>query len=263
MSINEIIIYLMAIFMVLGAIDRIIGNRFGLGEKFEEGIMAMGSLALAMIGIICLAPVLADLLRPVVVPVYALFGAAPAMFAGTILANDMGGAPLAMELAESEEAGRFGGLIVGAMLGPTIVFTIPVALGIIEEGDRPYLARGVLAGVVTIPIGSFAGGLAAGFDLGMVVRNLIPIVLIAILIAVGLWKIPNGMVKGFTVFGKAVIVVITIGLAAAIVEELTGFVLIPGLAPSGMALPPWGPSPSSWPGPSPWSWSSPRSSGVP
>lgn len=231
MSINEIIIYLMVLFMVLGAIDRIIGNKFGLGEKFEEGILAMGSLALAMIGIICLAPVLADLLRPVVVPVYAFFGADPAMFAGTILANDMGGAPLAMELAQSEEAGRFGGLIVGSMLGPTVVFTIPVALGIIEENDRPALARGVLAGVVTIPIGAFVGGLAAGFDLMLVVRNLIPIVLIALLIALGLWKIPEGMVKGFTVFGKAVVVVITVGLAAAIVEELTGLVLIPGLAP--------------------------------
>ena len=231
MSINEIIIYLMVLFMVLGAIDRIIGNKFGLGEKFEEGILAMGSLALAMIGIICLAPVLADLLRPVVVPVYAFFGADPAMFAGTILANDMGGAPLAMELAQIEEAGRFGGLIVGSMLGPTVVFTIPVALGIIEENDRPALARGVLAGVVTIPIGAFVGGLAAGFDLMLVVRNLIPIVLIALLIALGLWKIPEGMVKGFTVFGKAVVVVITVGLAAAIVEELTGLVLIPGLAP--------------------------------
>ena len=231
MSINEIIIYLMVLFMVLGAIDRIIGNKFGLGEKFEEGILAMGSLALAMIGIICLAPVLADLLRPVVVPVYAFFGADPAMFAGTILANDMGGAPLAMELAQSEEAGRFGGLIVGSMLGPTVVFTIPVALGIIEENDRPALARGVLAGVVTIPIGAFVGGLAAGFDLMLVVRNLIPIVLIALLIALGLWKIHEGMVKGFTVFGKAVVVVITVGLAAAIVEELTGLVLIPGLAP--------------------------------
>ena len=59
MSINEIIVYLMVVFMALGAVDRILGNRFGLGEKFEEGIMAMGSLALAMIGIICLAPVLA------------------------------------------------------------------------------------------------------------------------------------------------------------------------------------------------------------
>lgn len=233
MSINEIIIYLMVIFMVLGGIDRIIGNRFGLGEKFEEGIMAMGSLALAMVGIICLAPVLAALLRPVVVPVYAFFGADPAMFAGTILANDMGGAPLAMELALTEEAGRFGGLIVGAMLGPTIVFTIPVALGIIEEKDRPALARGVLAGVITIPVGAFVGGLVAGFGVMMVMRNLIPIVLIALLIALGLWKIPNGMVKGFTVFGKGVVVVITIGLAAAIVEELTGIVLIPGQAPIG------------------------------
>ena len=34
--------------MALGAVDRILGNRFGLGEKFEEGIMAMGSLALAI-----------------------------------------------------------------------------------------------------------------------------------------------------------------------------------------------------------------------
>ena len=82
-----------------------------------------------MIGIICLAPVLAGLLRPVVVPLYSFLGADPAMFAGTILANDMGGAPLAKELALTPEAGQFGGLIVGSMLGPTVVFTIPVALG--------------------------------------------------------------------------------------------------------------------------------------
>ena len=231
MSINEIIIYIMVIFMALGAIDRIIGNRFGLGEKFEEGILAMGSLALSMIGIIALAPVLADLLRPVVVPLYALVGADPAVFAGTILANDMGGAPLAKELAGSVEAGQFGGLIVGAMLGPTIVFTIPVALGIIRAEDRPALARGVLAGIITIPIGSFVGGLVAGFDVLMVLRNLIPIVVIALLIALGLWKLPDGMVKGFQVFGKLIIIIITIGLAAAIIETLTGLILIPGMAP--------------------------------
>lgn len=87
-----------------------------------------------------------------VVPVYQFLGADPAMFAGTILANDMGGAPLAKELALSPEAGQFGGLIVGAMLGPTIVFTIPVGLGIIKAEDRRYLATGVLAGVITIPV---------------------------------------------------------------------------------------------------------------
>ena len=238
MSINEIIVYLMVAFMVLGAADRIIGNRFGLGEKFEEGVTAMGSLALAMIGIICLAPVLASLLRPVVVPVYQFLGADPAMFAGTILANDMGGAPLARELALTEEAGQFGGLIVGSMLGPTIVFTIPVGLGIIRAEDRPALATGVLAGVITIPIGSFAGGLAAGFPVGMVARNLIPIVLFAVLIALGLAFIPRGMVKGFQVFGRIVVILITIGLAAGIVQALTPLTLIPGLAPieEGVAI---------------------------
>ena len=238
MSINEIIVYLMVLFMALGAIDRIIGNRFGLGEKFEEGILAMGSLALAMIGIICLAPVLAGLLRPVVVPLYQFLGADPAMFAGTILANDMGGAPLARELALTEEAGKFGGLIVGAMLGPTIVFTIPVGLGIIKAEDRPALATGVLAGVVTIPIGSFVGGLVAGFPVGMVVRNLIPIVLFALLIALGLWRIPEGMVKGFQVFGKVIVAIITVGLAAAIIQKLTPLTLIPGMDPieEGIAI---------------------------
>ena len=221
----------MVLFMALGAVDRIIGNRFGLGEKFEEGIIAMGSLALSMIGIICLAPVLAGLLRPVVVPLYSFLGADPAMFAGTILANDMGGAALARELALTPEAGQFGGLIVGSMLGPTVVFTIPVALGIIRPEDHEFLARGVLAGVITIPIGGLVGGIAAGFPLMMVLKNLIPIVLIAVLIALGLAFIPNGMVKGFQVFGRFVIIVITVGLAAAIVEALTGITLIPGMNP--------------------------------
>jgi hypothetical protein len=58
----------------------------------------MGSLALAMLGIIALAPVLAGLLQPVVVPVYKFLGADPAMFAGTILASDMGGGSLAAEM---------------------------------------------------------------------------------------------------------------------------------------------------------------------
>ena len=231
MSIDRIIIYLMAIFAVIGAIDRIIGNKFGLGEQFEEGIAAIGSLALSMVGIIALSPVIANLLRPVIVPIYNFLGADPAMFAGTILANDMGGAPLARELALSEDAGKFGGLIIGSMLGATIVFTIPVALGIIEESDRKFLATGVLAGIITIPIGAFFGGISAGFPVIMVLKNLIPIIIIAALISVGLWKFENGMIKGFTVFGKFIVAVITVGLICGIVESLTGITIIKGMNP--------------------------------
>ena len=221
----------MAAFAVAGAIDRIFGNRWGLGKEFEAGIFAMGSLALAMVGIVCLAPVLASLLKPVIVPVFAFLGADPAMFAGTILACDMGGGALAVELAASHQAAMLGGVLTGSMLGATVVFTIPVAMGILEEKDRPVMAQGILCGIVTIPLGVLAGGLTAGFPIGMVLRNLIPIVIIAALIALGLWRAENAMVRGFEVFGKLVVAVVTVGLAAAIVEALTGFVIIPGMAP--------------------------------
>ena len=231
MSAHEILIAVMAVFAVLGAIDRIGGNKFGIGKEFEDGILAMGSLAIAMIGVITLAPVLAAILKPVVVPVFGLLGADPAMFAGTILACDMGGGALAVEMTANADAALLGGVLTGSMLGATIVFTIPVAMGILEEEDRSAMAKGILCGIVTIPIGVLVGGLVAGFDIGMVLRNLIPIVLIAALIALGLWKAEKAMIRGFAAFGKGVVAVITIGLAAAIVEALTGIALIPGMAP--------------------------------
>lgn len=231
MGINEIIVYLMLGFMALGAIDRIAGNRLGLGEEFENGILAMGSLALAMLGIIALSPLLAKLLRPVLTPVFRLFRADPAMFAGAILACDMGGAPLAMELAAQPEAGLLSGVLVGSMLGPTIVFNIPVALGIIPKDAQKTFARGVLFGILTVPVGCFLGGLTAGFPIGMVVRNLIPIFLFALLIALGLWLAEDAMIRGFTVFGRLIVAVITLGLAIGIIQSLSGWTILPGMAP--------------------------------
>ena len=136
-----------------------------------------------------------------------------------------------MGMAKNPQAGELAAFILGSMLGPTIVFTIPVALGIIEKDDNPYLAKGILAGITTIPLGVFAGGLVAGFPIGLILVNLIPIIIVAALIILGLIFIPEKMTKGFAVFGQAVVIIITIGLVAAIIEALTGFVVIPGMAP--------------------------------
>ncbi len=153
MGINEIIMYIMMFFMLIAAVDRILSQfggsarflgKFGKsieesGGQFEEGFMAMGALGLAMVGMTALAPVLAHVLGPVIIPVYEMLGANPSMFAGTLLACDMGGFFLAKELAGGDVAAwLYSGLILGSMMGPTIVFSIPVALGIIEPSDRRY-----------------------------------------------------------------------------------------------------------------------------
>ena len=229
-SINSVIMLIMMIFMLVGAIDKIRGNKLGYGEKFEDGFNAMGGLAMSMAGVVAAAPVLSMLLGPILKPIYGIFGASPAMFATTLLACDMGGYPLAMQLAGDDIAiGNFAGLILGTMMGPTIVFTIPVALGIIKKEDRGYLGAGVLAGMITIPIGCIVGGLmmntlAPEYHLSIItiIQNLIPVIIIAALIVIGLWFAPGPMIKGFNVFGAGVTIVITALTAIAVFEQITG-----------------------------------------
>ncbi len=227
LSINSVIMFIMMIFMIVGAVDKIRGNKLGYGEKFDEGFNAMGPLAIAMAGVVAAAPVLALVLQPIIGPLYRLLGADPAMFATTLLACDMGGYPLAMSLAANPSVGNYAGLILGTMMGPTIVFTIPVALSIIKKEDRSFLGAGVLAGLITVPIGCIAGGLIMNLtpykmDIITILRNLIPVIIIAGLICVGLWFKPAKMINGFNVFGTGVTIVITIFTAIAVFEYQTG-----------------------------------------
>lgn len=235
MSINEIVIYIMVLFMLVGAIDKCIGGKLGLGEQFEEGINAMGALTLSMAGIMVIAPLLAKVLQPIVVPIYGAVGADPSIFATTFIANDMGGAPLALSLAKDPAVGKFAAYVLGSMMGPTIVFTIPVALGIIAKEDRPFLARGVLYGLITIPVGLLVGGLLVpGLNAGVMLVNLIPIAIVAALIFIGLLLIPNGMIKGFEVFGQIITILATLGLAFGAAQLLTGNESLINLYPEGV-----------------------------
>ena len=38
MSINEIIMYIMVLFMIIGGIDKCIGNKLGLGSNLRKGL---------------------------------------------------------------------------------------------------------------------------------------------------------------------------------------------------------------------------------
>ncbi len=231
MAINDIILYIIIVFLILGAIDVCLGNKFGLGDKFKDGIQAMGPLTLAMVGIISLAPVISSLLLPLIAPVYGVIGADPSAFANTILALDMGGFALAREMSASADAEVFSWVFLGTMMGPTLSFTIPVAIGIIKREDHPYFAKGILLGIMTVPVGCLVGGLVGGLDLMMMVKNLLPTIIFSIFIALGLWKIPEKMVSGFTIFAKLIQILAIGGLTAIIIETLTGFVVIPNMAP--------------------------------
>ncbi len=263
MSINEIIVAFMMVFMLIAAFDRVLDQfggaeevlgKIGLkpvaklfagaGAQFEEGFMAMGALALAMVGIMAMAPVLANLLQGILTPIYTALGASPAMFAGTLLAIDMGGFPLAKSLSGGDNAAwLYSGVMLASMMGATVVFSIPVGLGIIRKEDQKFMATGILAGMVAIPVGCIIGGLVAmgsgieidgqpvNFTVGMLIRNMVPVFIVAGLIVAGLKMVPNAMIAGFQVFAKCLVALITIGLASAVLQFSTGYTLIPGMDP--------------------------------
>lgn len=232
---NQALMAVMAAGAVLGGLDRIFGNRLGLGEQFEKGFALLGPMALSMAGMICLVPVAADILGRAIVPFYRMIGVDPAMF-GALLAIDMGGYHLAKELAADPLVGSYAGLVASSIFGCTLVFTIPVGMGMIPASDRPLFARGIMLGLAAMPVGLITGGLLCGLPLSACLHQNLPVFALALLLLLGLWKIPGGMVKGFCLFADGIKTVITAGLVLAAVEQLTGWNPLPGMEPIGDAM---------------------------
>ena len=232
---NGILMAVMAAGALLGGADRILGGRLGLGEQFEKGFMLLGPMALSMAGMICLAPVLADWLGWVIVPLYRLMGVDPAMF-GSLLAIDMGGYQLSRELAADPMVGSYAGLVASSIFGVTLVFTIPVGMGMTAPEDRPPLARGIMLGLAAMPVGLVAGGLMCGLTLPACLRQNLPVFALALALFLGLRLAPDRMVRGFCLLSEGIKALVTLGLALGAAEALTGWAILPGMAPLGEAM---------------------------
>jgi len=124
------IMMVMALGAVLGGMDRLLGNRFGLGQRFEEGFRLLGPIALSMAGILCLEPLLSLGLSMTAAGLLRACGLDASILAG-ILAIDMGGFPMAQALATDPAVGRYVGVVVTAIFGCTVSFTIPIGMGML------------------------------------------------------------------------------------------------------------------------------------
>lgn len=218
------------IFSAIAAIDYVMGNRFGLGTEYERGFMLLGTMALSMIGMIVLSPLIAELLAPAFSFVYDVLGLDPSIIPASLFANDMGGASLSVEVAKNESIGLFNALVVSSMMGCTVSFTIPFALGVVKKENHRQMILGLLCGVVTIPIGCFVGGLLCPIPIGALLLNVLPLALFSALIAVGLIFFPNACIKIFNVFGFFIKALIITGLTLGIVNFLAKREVVSGLA---------------------------------
>ncbi|PLS17301.1 ethanolamine utilization protein EutH [Bacillus sp. M6-12] len=240
--VGKIVIYIIMTCAVIGAIAAIRNSDEGLGKQFMEGLHAIGHIFVPAAGIMASIPYLSWFIDKVCGPFFAAIGADPAIAATAILATDMGGYQLAQVLQESYE-GWIMAMIVGFMAGATIVFSIPMGLAMLDKRDHKYMALGFMSGVLTIPIGAFISSVLIlmtnskvrdeisttadstyefVYSYGKILLNLSPLLLFVIVIALGLYFMPDLMIKGFMWFGRIMDAGIKLVLVFSIVEIFTG-----------------------------------------
>ena len=239
---GQIVVFIIMACAVIGCIASIFKEESELGNQFLEGINSIGAIFLPVAGIMASAPYLTVFVSKIFGPLFSLVGADPAMAATTFIAVDMGGYQLAEALAQTKESCIMA-MVTGYMAGATIVFSIPVALKMLQKTDRRYLAMGTMIGFVTIPVGvlissviiavtdpSIREAIATNgestyqlaLSFGQIFSNLIPLVIICGLIAVGLYFKPEAMIKGFNVFGKVMDSALRLVFVCCVVEYFTG-----------------------------------------
>ena len=241
-SIGTIVVYIIMGCAIAGAIASVVRPESELGKEFVAGIDSLGPIFLPVAGIMASAPFLTAFVSNVFGPVYSAVGADPAMAATTFIAVDMGGYQLAEALAQTKESWIMA-MVTGYMAGATIVFTIPVALKMLVKKDRKYLALGVMSGLLAIPIGVLVASVVIAFTnpvireavstnaeatyqlalgFGTIAANLLPLVIICVVLALGLKFKPDAMIAGFTVFGRVLESVLKIVFVLVVVEYFTG-----------------------------------------
>ncbi len=217
---NALTVIILA-FSLLGALDRMIGNKFGLGREFARGFELFTPMALSMIGMLILAPAFGVWLSPLFEGIYSLFKLDPSIVPASLFANDMGGTSLALNLAKNADVGAFNAYVVSSMMGCVISFTIPFGLGIVNKEKHKDMLFGFLCGIVTIPIGCIVAGVMCGLSFLEIIVDLLPLFLLAAVISIGLLFASRVTVKILKIFGVFMQALITVGLGIGIFTFLT------------------------------------------
>ena len=170
------------IFAILGALDKIFGDKFGLGKEFQRGFELFTPMVFSMVGMLVLAPAVGVWLTPFFEWFYKIFNIDPSIIPASLFANDMGGMTLSQEICKNEAIGNYNAFIVSSMMGCVISFTIPFAISIVKKEQHKELFFGLLCGIVTIPVGNFVSGIMCGLDVITNLVNLLPLIIISIII---------------------------------------------------------------------------------
>lgn len=223
---GNFLLYVVAFFFIVGVMDYAVGDKFGLGKVFRNGICNMGPLAISMVGIISLTPMLVKILNAIMVPIFNKIGIEASIITSSFIAVDMGGHNMALELSSTSSMAVFSGILIASILGCTISFTMPLAMGMVKKDSQDELAKGILCGIITIPFGLLVGGFLLNIDGSTLLINIMPVLIISIILVLGVKYKPYICLRIFNALGKVITLISLLGLAFQGINSIAGITIL-------------------------------------
>ena len=228
----------MVIFLVVGALDKaFFHSKYGYGAAFDEGLNTIGPLTLLMIGIMCFAPVIGASILPLLVPLFLQVGINPALVAGFLFPVDAGGLALTLSLTQDKTAIYLLGIGLCSTLACILTLPLPFSLAIVSAKSRPYVAKGIVAGLIASPFSMFFIAILLKvqqpetfyfFDVFMISM---PAFTLAILLALALSLAQEKTIHFFITVGKFLMGIYTLLLMLVAVSHLLSLPLGSDIAP--------------------------------
>ena len=240
--IERAVVFILMAFAVIGAIGAIRDESKGIGREFMFAFEQLGVLFIPLAAIGASLPYLEKAVVFVFGPLFSLVGADPAIAAALFIGPDNGCYLLANGIAESPETWMMA-TFTSYMIGPVCCYTIPLAFTLIERKNRKYFGLGIMAGVLSVPFAVFTCGVLLkltgtpirntystdasadtylDMSMGLILKNMVPLIIFCIVLAVMLKLLMEITLKIFLIFGKTLDTCIKIVLIACIVEYFTG-----------------------------------------
>lgn len=190
----------MLLFALAGLADKMFGSRIGLSDSFDKGLLTMGTMSAAIIGVSCVGVEFINLHIDSIQHVLALMPFDPSIMGGMILAADMGGYAISNQLTSNVTMVVFNGVILSSLFGQFVTFQLPVFKAASDRETLPVIIKGFIIGILAVPVGLIISGILLGMSISSIFIQLIPILIICILLAAGFIKFPSKTLQGFNVF---------------------------------------------------------------
>ena len=239
---GQAVVWIIMLFAVIGVIFSLKDSEKGLGREWMLGLEQIGILSWSVCGFMTLLPYIEMLAQLVFTKYCGLFGVDSSVLASGFVSIDMGGYYLAKHLSVSDEV-----WIMAAassyLLGPSICFFIPIGLAMFPKRDRKYFSLGLLAGVMAIPFGIFITSalmklfnpklrpeistsgestMQLHYTWNTIIMNILPMAILCIIIAAGLYLKPDFVTKVFLWFANILNAVLKIAFVLSIIDYYTG-----------------------------------------